>query len=417
VSTPRPRNPRALVVIAVLLLAACSGDDGAGAPMATTADGVPTTADSATATTTGAMSTAPTLPEPPAGPLPSATLSEPIVIADQPVDVAVRPGTEIVYVAERFGTVRRIDGDELSTVLLDLSDRVLPAEEEGLLGLVFSPDGSLVYFNKASEGRTTITEYRVESDGDIDASSRRIVFEFDQPYDNHNGGDLLFGPDGMLYVFSGDGGFVADPQRRALDLSSPHGKILRIDPTADGDRAYSVPADNPFVGVDGALGEIWSYGLRNPWRGSFDPVTGDLWIGDVGDFAWEEINVAWADEGAGRGVSFGWSAFEGSERFNEDQPADGHEFPFFEYPHGDEGCSVTVGERYRGTAIDDLDGWFVFADFCTGIVRALEVTEAREPRRIVEFGTVPLPVSISRGVGDELLVVSIEGGIHRLVPA
>jgi glucose/arabinose dehydrogenase len=413
-----------MTVIAVMTLGACAGDDGTGAltttsepevSSATTPPDATGTPPDATGMPTDAIGT-PTASSVPSRPLPTAALSEPIVTAEQPVDVAVRPGTDAVYVAERLGAVRRIDGEELSPVLLDVSDRVQPAREEGLLGLVFSPDGSLVYLNKASEGRTTITEYALDPDGGIDASSRRMVFEFDQPYENHNGGDLLFGPDGMLYIFSGDGGFVADPQRRALDLSSPHGKILRIDPTPAGDRSYTVPADNPFVGVDGALPEIWSYGLRNPWRGSFDPATGDLWIGDVGDFAWEEINVAWADEGAGRGVSFGWSAYEGRDRFNDDQPAEGHEFAFFDYSR-DQGCSVTVGERYRGSAIADLDGWFVFADFCTGIVRALEVTEAREPGRVVELDTVSLPVSISRGVDDELLVVSVEGGIHRLVPA
>ncbi|CAN5607286.1 hypothetical protein BH23ACT3_BH23ACT3_11460 [soil metagenome] len=294
-----------------------------------------------------------------------AEVGAPIVMASEPVDITVRPGTGRVYVAERQGYVREVDGAstglaEVGPPVVNVSAELEPGFEEGLLGFTFSPDG-------------------------------------------------------YLYVFLGDGGFVGDPQRRALDLSEFTGKILRIDPTLDAADPYRVPADNPFVDDPDAIEEIWAYGLRNPWRGSFDPLTGDLWIGDVGDFAWEEINVAWADEGGGRGVSYGWSAFEGTERFNDDQPAGGHEFPFFEYPHGDEGCSVTAGERYRGTAVPDLVGWFVFADFCSGVIRGLEVLADRTAGRVVELGVVPLPVSVRAGPGNELFVVSIEGGVYPLV--
>lgn len=404
----------------LVLATACAADVPGPDAVRSPTEPTPATARPAGAPTVTApassMTIAPAVTAEP-GPLPSATVGDPLVTAEQPVDVVLRPGTSELYVAERLGAVRRIVDGTLGPVELDVSDRVVPAVEEGLLGMAFSPDATRLYLNKASAGRTSVIEYAVAADGGIDPATRREVYGFDQPYDNHNGGELLFGSDGYLYVFTGDGGFVADPQRRALDLTTPKGKVLRIDPTPSEGLPYSVPADNPFVGDAGALDEIWSYGLRNPWRASFDPETGDLWIADVGDFAWEEINVAWADEGGGRGVSFGWSAWEGSSRFNEDQRADGHEFPFFEYPHGDDGCSVTGGERYRGSAIVDLVGWFVFADFCTGVVRALEVTADRAPGRIVELGTVPFPVSISRGVGGELYVVSIEGGIHPIVPA
>ena len=164
-----------------------------------------------------------------------------------------------------------------------------------------------------------------------------MLLEIEQPYANHNGGDLTFGPDGMLYIGMGDGGSGGDPERRATDLSSLLGKLLRIDPTLADGQAYTVPADNPFVGQEGAAPEIWSSGLRNPWRFSFDRETGDLWIADVGQNAIEEIDVAPASGGvdAGKGLSFGWSAFEGTERFNDDVPADGHVPPIHTYTHAD----------------------------------------------------------------------------------
>ena len=197
------------------------------------------------------------------------------------------------------------------------------------------------------------------------------MLTIDQPYGNHNGGNVTIGPDGMLYIGMGDGGSGGDPERRALNVTSMLGKILRIDPTPSAGAPYTVPPDNPFVGVDGARPEIWSVGVRNPWRMSFDPATGDLWFGDVGQGAIEEIDVAWAADGAGRGINFGWSAFEGSSRFNEDQPPDGATPPIYEYEHGEAGCSVSGGAVYRGAAIPALVGWFVYGDYCSGNLYAL----------------------------------------------
>jgi glucose/arabinose dehydrogenase len=415
-----PRSSTAVfAALCAALLAVGAGacatgdDDRDGAVLV--GDTVSTTGDGSPAPPTSARSpdTTEPLPEPP--PAPKARLGTTIADAAGPVDVATHPVTGTMYVIERRGTVRAIEPDGLGPVLLDVSDNVEPNDEEGLLGFAFSPDGTHAVLNKASAGRTSIVEYALDGEGGFDAASRRLVYGFDQPYDNHNGGAVLFGPDGMLYIFAGDGGFVADPNRSALDLSVPLGKILRIDPATGNGDPYTVPADNPFVGDSDALPEIWSYGLRNPWRASFDPSTGDLWIGDVGDFAWEEINVAWADEGTGRGTSFGWSAFEGTSRYNEDQPADGHEPPFFEYAHGEEGCSISAGARYRGEAIEDLVGWYVFADFCSGMVRALEVLDDRTPGRLVELGTVEYPVAVTAGPGGELFVVSVKGDIVPIV--
>lgn len=389
----------------VLLVGSCANDDPGAA-----------TTSSAVANPSVPQVSEPTQP----GPTPRARVADAIVLADQPVDIAARPRTEEIYVAERLGFVRRIeddgsDGLVLGQPLLDVSDELDANFEEGLLGFVFSPDGRHLYVHTTSALITAITAYPVDETGEIDTAANREIITFDQPFEAHNGGDLNFGPDGHLYVFSGDGGFIGDPERSALDLTSYLGKILRIAPTPEAAEPYRVPDDNPFVDRADVLGEIWSHGLRNPWRGSFDALTGDLWIGDVGDFAREEVNVAWANEGGGRGLSYGWSAYEGSTRFNDDQPADGHELPFFEYPHGEQGCSITAGERYRGGAIDSLWGWFVMADFCTGVVRALEVLPDRTPGRLVELGVVPSPVSVRAGHDGELFVVSVEGGVHPIV--
>ncbi len=352
----------------------------------------------------------------------AATLGAAVARADQPVDVAVRPGTPpVAYLVERPGRVRVLDAaHQPGRVVLDISDDTEAQGERGLLGLAFSADGSHAYVNFTTNGGdTNVDEYRVNPDGSFDEASRRSVYAVDQPYGNHNGGDLATGPDGLLYVFTGDGGSANDPERVALDLASPLGKILRIDPTPSADGSFTVPADNPFVTVDGALGEIWAVGLRNPWRAAFDDATGDLWIADVGQNEWEEISVGWAAEGrdAARGVSFGWSAFEGTHRFNEDQPAEGHTPPIFEYPHGELGCSISGGLRYRGADIASLQGWYVFTDYCSGLVRALEVLPDRTAGRVVELGSVPAAVAVVADARGELVVLSLDGDIVPVVPA
>ena len=228
----------------------------------------------------------------------------------------MRPGDDRVFVTERRrnrSSPFDADGTNPFTVL-DISSLVTSNGEQGLLGLAFHPTEQLAYvdYTGTDGGNTHIDEFAVLDNGTLDPSTRRAVLEIDQPYANHNGGQLMFGPDGYLYIGMGDGGSAGDPERRALDTGQLLGKILRIDPRAFGGQPYTVPADNPFVGVAGARPEIWSFGLRNPWRFSFDPQTNDLWIADVGQDQWEEVDVAWADEGGGRGTNFGWSAFEGS---------------------------------------------------------------------------------------------------------
>lgn len=297
---------------------------------------------------------------------------------DRPVDLAWRANDDGMYAVSQRGVVVRT-ADGAATPVLDISDHTEFGGEQGMLGLAFAPDGAYAYVNYSARGvgTTVIAEFAVSPDGMFDAASMRTVLEVEQPYDNHNGGDLAFGPDGLLYIGMGDGGSGGDPERRAQNLDELLGKMLRIDPaTPSGDLGYSVPPDNPYVEVDGARPEIWSVGLRNPWRFSFDPLTGDLWIADVGQGDIEEINVAPATDGldAGRGANFGWSAFEGSARFNDDVAVDSHAAPLLEYSHDGERCSVSGGTRVRGAAAGALDGWYVFADYCSREVFAIEVT-------------------------------------------
>ncbi|RLE26583.1 MAG: hypothetical protein DRJ50_00620 [Actinobacteria bacterium] len=333
---------------------------------------------------------------------------------DQPVNITSRPLDGRIFVVEQPGRI--IAFDDLSTeTVLDITGLTEASGERGLLGLAFHPDFDLAYVNYTNDsGNTVVAEFEIDPDSAVfDLASFREVFSVIQPFANHNGGNLAFGPDGHLYIGLGDGGGAGDPNRFALDLSNPFGKIHRINPLADGDLPYTVPPDNPFVGEVGET--IWSFGLRNPWRFSFDPVTGDLWIADVGQNELEEINVASAIDGlnAGSGVNFGWSALEGTDPFNEDQSTVGAHAPIYEYRHGDGRCSVSGGVRYRGETIRDLAGWYVFGDFCTGEIWALDPTASAENPRVVEIGELAGLSSIAQGPERELYAVSNAGTVAR----
>lgn len=335
------------------------------------------------------------------------------------VDLAWRQGDPALYVVDQAGTVTRVgDGDQ--EVVLDISGLTEPEGERGLLGLTFDPTGALAYVNYTDRaGDTVVAEHAVDEDGRFDPEGR-VVLEIDQPYANHNGGDLAFGPDGMLYIGMGDGGDADDPERRATDLTTLLGKLLRIDPRPSGAQPYTVPDDNPYVGRDDAAPEIWASGLRNPWRFSFDRETGDLWIADVGQNEVEEINVAPATNGrdAGRGLGFGWSAFEGDRRHNEDVPADGHTPPLFTYTH-DEGCSISGGIRVRGDRVPELTGTYVYGDYCSGTVWALEVHgegDAITAGRAHVVGEVEAVTAVVDGPGLEVYVLSGTGSVVRIDP-
>lgn len=321
-----------------------------------------------------------------------------------------------VFVVEQDGQVIALD-DLSSETVLDLGDAVNADGERGLLGLAFHPTLDLAYINYTdSGGQTVVAEFEIDPETAVfDDDSFREVLTITQPFPNHNGGSIEFGPDDLLYIGVGDGGSAEDPNRNALDLSSPLGKLLRIDPVADGQEPYTVPADNPFVGVDGADETIWSIGLRNPWRFSFDPVTGDLWIADVGQGAVEEINWALATDGlnAGRGENFGWSAFEGHDRFNDDQVAEEHSTPVYVYTHEEGRCSISGGVRYRGESIPELAGWYVFGDYCTGEIWALDPNAPFDSPRIVDLGQLDGLAAISQGPERGLYAVSNSGAIAR----
>ena len=270
-------------------------------------------------------------------------------------------------------------------------------------------------------GDTHVDEFAMN--GQVaDKSTRRNLLVVDQPQPNHNGGQLAFGPDGDLYIAFGDGGAADDEGPghasggNGQSLRTLLGKILRIDPTPSADTPYTVPPDNPFVGKNGARPEIWAYGLRNPWRFSFDAHTGDLWIGDVGQDAWEEVDVARAKSGrdAGRGDNFGWNRLEGTHEFHGSAPAD-VVLPVYEQSHDDGACSVTGGFVYRGTAIPALVGKYVFTDYCDGLLRTLTPSGDGTYRAQDLHLDVTSVSSFGQGNDRELYVLSQSRGVFKLV--
>jgi len=293
---------------------------------------------------------------------------------NNPVDIA-NAGDDRLFIVEQAGIIRIIDGngDKLAEPFLDIRNRIRSGGEQGLLGLVFHPDYSengYFYVNYTSNddpARTTIARFQVLADNPNRASttSEKILLQIEQPYSNHNAGDLAFGPDGYLYIPLGDGGSGGDPDNFSQDRLTFLGKLLRID--VDNGDPYAIPPDNPFAMDDFTLDEIWAIGLRNPWRFSFDRLTGDMWIGDVGQNRWEEIDFQPANSTGGE--NYGWDCFEGSEMFALSSPECGNDTyfdPIFEYPNNGDGCSVTGGFVYRGSDYPELYGKYIFTDFCSG---------------------------------------------------
>ena len=335
-----------------------------------------------------------------------------VATVEQPLAITIRRGDPSLYIAEKTGRVVAIrDGRVTGRPVLDLSDDVSLGGEQGLLGLAFSPDGQSLYVNYTDvDGDTRIVGYAMQGDHVSRASRRQLLF-VRQPYDNHNGGDLVFGPDGDLYVGLGDGGSGGDPHGNGQSLGTFLGKMLRIRPTPAGPEPYRVPPDNPFVGDPGARPEIWAYGLRNPWRYSFDPATGDLWIADVGQSAWEEIDRLPA--GSPGGANFGWNLLEGTHRYAGSAPP-GAVPPVYEYPHATGGCVVIGGDVYRGSAIPALVGDYVFADFCEGTLQALRLQPDGSVTHQPLGVSLPNVSSFGTGPDGELYVTSLDGGVYRL---
>jgi glucose/arabinose dehydrogenase len=330
----------------------------------------------------------------------------------EPLALGIRPGDDALYVAGKTGLVWAVREEGPVEAVLDFREEVSQGFEQGLLGLAFSPDGRFLYVNYTDlSGDTRVVEFAMEG-GRPDPGSRREVLSVDQPYPNHNGGNLAFGPDGYLYIGMGDGGAANDPHGYAQDLGSLLGKLLRVDPRPAGARPYGVPPDNPFVGREGARPEVWAYGLRNPWRFSFDRDTGDLWIGDVGQSSREEIDFAPA---GAAGMNFGWDHFEGS-LLVEGEPLPDAVMPIHEYRTGDEGRSVIGGYVYRGSAIPALRGAYLYTDFYNSrIVALVREGDRIVDRRVIHDG-VEGTASFGEGPDGELYVLSLAGGVYRIDP-
>lgn len=301
----------------------------------------------------------------------------------QPVGiVSAGDGSGRLFVLERGGNIRIVqDGTLLDTPFLSITDRVgSQGQEQGLLGLAFAPDYAdtgFFYIDYTNlDGTTVVARYTVTDDPNVaDPASEQILLIQPQPYANHNGGHIVFGPDNYLYIGLGDGGSGGDPQGNAQNLQTWLGKILRIevDPAfvPDG-QPYGIPDDNPYADGQAGLPEIFASGFRNPWGFNFDPETGDLWIGDVGQETWEEID--YVPNGTDPGLNFGWNLTEGTHCYLTD-PCTSPEFamPVAEYNHAVGGCSVTGGVVYRGEEMPNLVGTYLYADYCSGLIWGLTV--------------------------------------------
>nr|WP_229803475.1 PQQ-dependent sugar dehydrogenase [Planobispora rosea] len=382
-------------------LAGCS----AGEPVATAEPGTPASRPATGAAPGPATETPATGTPAPAGTA-RPRFTE-IARLDMPVAMALRPGDDTLYVAEQSGRLRAITGGEVAEEpVVDLSEEISRGNEQGLLGVAFHPEEDFLYLNWTDrDGHTHVTEWAFDGRR---ATGRRDVLVQRQPYANHNGGQLAFGPDGHLYIALGDGGSGGDPQGNGQDLGTWLGKILRIDPRG---RPYTVPEDNPFVGEKGAKPEIWSYGLRNPWRFTFDRRTGDMWIGDVGQNAWEEVDFEPAGEG---GRNYGWNLREGRHPFRGGAKG-GTVDPVIEYPLGEGGnCSVIAGYVYRGTKLPGLTGRFLYGDFCAGWIKSAPADRPGEGR---DVGRVEQLSSFGQDHDGELYALSLTGPVYRLEAA
>ncbi|HSG82075.1 MAG TPA: PQQ-dependent sugar dehydrogenase, partial [Gemmatimonadota bacterium] len=336
---------------------------------------------------------------------------------DDPVFLTSPPGDPRLFVVEQAGRVWIIqDGQRLASPFLDIRDAVRSGGERGLLSIAFHPsyatNGSFYgSYTSEPDGDTRIERYRVSGDPNVaQPDGDRVIFELDQPFGNHNGGLIAFGPDGMLYIGLGDGG--GDPQGNGQNVNTLLGALLRID--VDGGVPFAVPPDNPFVGIDGR-DEVWAYGLRNPWRFSFDKVGGNLYIADVGQNSWEEVNaVAW-DAG---GVNYGWNRMEGRHCYGASScDTNGLMLPVLEYGHS-QGCSVTGGYVYRGAAIPAIRGHYLYSDYCSGFLRSFRLAGAEAvDQREWDVGDLGRVLSFGEDADGEVYVLSSNGNVYRLVEA
>ncbi|MCL4833601.1 MAG: PQQ-dependent sugar dehydrogenase [Caldilineaceae bacterium] len=391
----------------------------------------PTITPTASSTATPSVTPTPSAtPAPSATPTPTVNPAWPTIALatvasglSSPVDMAdPGEGSGRLFVVEQTGRVRILRNGQIdATPLLDITDRVRCCGERGLLGIALPPNYAqkgYFYLNYTTEAlgklQTRISRFHLTADTDIaDPASEQIVLVYDQPFSNHNGGGLAFGPDGYLYIGAGDGGSGGDPGNRAQNRADILGKMLRIDVETGNPATYTIPADNPFVGQTNALPEIWAYGLRNPWRYSFDRQTGDLFIADVGQNAWEEIDFQPASSSGGE--NYGWRITEGSHCYNPD-PCDktGLTLPAWEYPQTDNNRSVTGGFVYRGAAWPALQGVYLYGDYVSGRIWGLRPVDGRWENRLLLESNRNIS-SFGQDAAGEVYVVDHAGALLRVV--
>lgn len=336
-----------------------------------------------------------------------------------PLYVTAPGGDARLFVVEQTGRIRIVRaGRVLPTPFLDLTDRVRAGGEQGLLSVAFHPryaENGFLFVNYTDRrGHTRVVRFTVSRDPDrADPATAKEILMVEQPYSNHNGGLVMFGPDGMLYVGMGDGGSGGDPHGHGQNRGTLLGKMLRLD--VDHGDPYAVPRDNPLAGSNRMRGEIWAWGLRNPWRFCFDPPTGSLIIADVGQNRWEEIDVSPADR---PGLDYGWNAMEGDHCFgSRDCDRTGRVLPVVEYGRGD-GCSVTGGFVYRGKRMPDLAGHYFYGDYCNGWIRSFKLDRGGVSAHRVWRGLEPGNItSFGQDGAGELYVCTSDGTVHRIVPA
>ena len=376
-----------------------------------------------------------------------------VLIADgykKPVFITSYPNNaKLLYIVEQAGLIKLInDGKKLSRPFFDINKRVVnpnrPGDERGLLGFAFHPNhtnNGKFYINYMdNDGNTIISEFSTNSELRADHKSERIILKLKQPYGNHNGGDIQFGPDGYLYISIGDGGKAGDPLNAGQDLSSLFGKIIRIDIEQ---KPYGIPKSNPFFGQKDKREEIWAWGLRNVWRFSFDKQTGDKYLADVGQNKWEEVNFEPASSKGG--LNYGWRIMEANHCYDpkENCPTEGLIKPIIEYPNDAnhpafafriieelsfsetdvEGCSVTGGYVYRGQKIKSMQGQYIFGDYCSGNIWTLKVVNGKainfkNRTEEINIGGGEFTTYISSFGQDsdgEIYIIDYNGGIYKLI--
>jgi len=340
--------------------------------------------------------------------------------ANEPTTVVFAPdGSEDGFLGERAGRVRRVAAGRLTDeVVIDVVEDTMQDGDGGLLALAYGPDGDWLYVYRSNAERDDVlTSYPLDDHGRPDPDASRDILIVNHPDSlQHHGGSLVFGRDGLLYIGLGDGGGLGDPRGNAQDPRSLLGKVLRIHPTPDEVEPYRIPADNPHVGDDGWAPEIWLLGVRNPFRMSLDAETGDLWLGDVGQSCWEELDRLATGVDGVAGANLGWDHIEGTRRF-EGGTVPGRELrPTQVHPHGDGWCAIVAGYVPRSSAVPTLDGRLLYSDYCKGQLLALAVDDSTltSERLLNTRLDLTHPSAIVPGPGGRPWVLSLDGRVTEI---